>query len=96
MVVGGVLPSTMDTMVGVLCPGRTLHHGLELREGGKAMMWGPMGCAEILGFIPRERHRLGGFKQKRDTVQNLGYGEKVLDPAWVWETGVQRRSGDNF
>lgn len=59
---------TMDTMVGVLCPGRTLHHGLELREGGKAMMWGPMGCAEVLGFIPRERHGLGGFKQKRDTV----------------------------
>ena len=52
---------TIDTAVGVLCPGRTLQSGLELREGGKAMMGrrggggGPMGCGGVLGFIPRER-----------------------------------------
>ena len=33
---------TIDTAVGVLCPGRTLQSGSEPREGGKDMMgwWG--------------------------------------------------------
>lgn len=53
---------TKDTVVGVLCPGRTLHSGLELREGGNAVIWGSMSSAEIFWalFQERERHGLGG------------------------------------
>lgn len=42
----------VDTVQGVLFPGRTLQGGLELREVGKGyVMWGLIGCGEDLGFI---------------------------------------------
>lgn len=42
----------VDTVQGVLFPGRTLQGGLELREVRKGyVMWGLIGCGEDLGFI---------------------------------------------
>ena len=60
--------------------------GFVLREGGNAIMWGPMGCAEVPGFIPRERHELGGFKQRRiqlasnpSKIPSCSGGERMVE-----------------